>query len=172
MPRFSWLQQPRQFGDLFRVPVRQPARVPGPARVADPLYPGAALFREVDEPGPAVRRVGCAGDEAQVLQGAQLAGHRGLADADVGGQFGGTLAAAFIQTDEQAVSRRLQVGVDLAGHLALVGPGPAQQDGQLAFQREESGLVHTARRHVGPAPAPAAVSVFVHVSPCLECPGR
>ncbi len=107
--------------------------------------------------------VGFAGDQAEVLQGAQLAGHGGLADADVGGEFRGPLPAEFVQPDEQAVRGGLQVGVDLPGHLALVGPGTPEQHGQFPLQRQEF-LVCTTGRHLADDAVRAVVSVLVHVS--------
>jgi hypothetical protein len=124
----------------------------------------------MDEPGPPVRRVGLADDQAEVLQRTELTGHRRLPDPDVRGEFRGALAAEFIQPDQQTVRGGLQVGVDLAGHLALVGAGPAQQHGQLPLQGQEF-PVHTTRRRVGFDSTSAVVSVFVHVSPYLEFPG-
>ncbi|GGP94583.1 hypothetical protein GCM10010266_17090 [Streptomyces griseomycini] len=60
--------------------------------------------------------------------------------------------------------------MDLAGHLPLVGPGAPQQHRQLPFQGEETGLVQTAPGPWGGGSFPAAVSVFVHVSPASVFP--
>src|SRR5690606_26538871 len=92
-------EQPGEFRDLGRVPVGEAAGVAGAAGLADPADPVAALLGQGDQPGPAVGGVGFAGNEAEVLERVELPGHRGLADADVGGEFGGPLLAAFIQTD-------------------------------------------------------------------------
>lgn len=164
------MQQPGQFRHLARVPAGEPPGIPGAAGLPDPADAFLALRGQGDQPGPAVGGVGLTGDEPEFLQRAQLAGHGGLADADEGGEVGGALAAALAEPHEQAVRGRLQVGVDLPGHLALVGPGPPQQDGQLPLQGQELRLVHTTAGQVGFAPATAAVPVFVHVSPCLDFP--
>ena len=138
------------------------------------LRPGDSLviqFQQREDDPRALQRTPDEREElAEFLERPQLAGHRGLADADVGGELGRPLAAALIQTDQQPVGGRLQVGVDRAGHLPLAGAGAAQQHRQLAFQREEAGLLHIGRGPRGGGGFPAAVCVIVHVCPCLGFP--
>jgi hypothetical protein len=57
------VHQPGQFGHLAAVPVGELADVARPPGLADVRDPAAALAGEVDQPGPAVRRVGLAGDQ-------------------------------------------------------------------------------------------------------------
>lgn len=81
--RVQPVEQPGEFADLAAVPGGEAAGVAGAAGGADVGEACAALVGEAYQDRAAVRRVRCAGDESELLQGVQLAAHRGLADAEV-----------------------------------------------------------------------------------------
>ncbi len=156
MPRFKLAQQPGQFGDLARVPAREFTDVPCPARLPHRTEPVPALVRETDEPGTPVDGIGLTGDQTELLQGMELTGHRGLADADVRGQFGGARRPHSSRREEEPVRGGLQVGVDLSAISPEGGPGRAAAAGSAAPA--------PARGHPRPRPPPPT-------SPCRGSAG-
>ncbi len=116
-------------GDVFVGPVGEALGEGQAALLVGVPQQGQSGLGGAQDLAALVVRVGLAGQQAELLQGGDLAADGGLVEHEVRGHVGGPAAAALGEQVEDAVGDQGQVGVQLGG---LV-PGAAGEGGQFAL---------------------------------------